>query len=85
MKPVERLAQRLEREHSIKMDARTFTRTRAGHWQRSSGAWSWWAYLVRKDSEAYQTIGSQYGVTALLKSAELEVGKSFCDIEIDPK
>ena len=84
MKSVERLAARLEREHQIKLDVRTFNRTRAGHWQRSAGAWSWYAYLVREENAGFVDIGSQFSVRQLLKAEKLEVGKGIAGIEIDP-
>ncbi len=38
-------------------------RTRAGHWQRSAGAWSW--YLV--DAEENEVVGSCESMTSILR------------------
>jgi len=79
MKSVERLALRLEREHQILADVSTFSRTRAGYWQRSAGAWSWTMRLHDR-----LEIGSQYPVKELLKADKLSIGMSFGAYEVDP-
>ena len=66
-KKTERLAERLKKEHRIDADPSTFERVYAGHWQRSSGAWSWWMFLREEKDRGRQTIGSQFSVTELLK------------------
>jgi hypothetical protein len=78
---VQRLVERLEREHKLLVDASTFSRVRAGHWQRSSGAWSWWMFL---HGASRQMIGSQFSVKQLLKAKTLQIGPNFNDLEVDP-
>lgn len=47
------------------IEATGIYRTRAGHWQRSGGAWSWSLELVRKDGGTivYDSFGSQFTAT----------------------
>jgi hypothetical protein len=81
---VQRLAERLEREHELLVDVSSFERVHAGHWQRSSGAWSWCAYLHAPENQARTMIGSQYNVKQLLAAPALTLTHSICQIEIDP-
>lgn len=81
---VQRLAERLEREHQIKCDVSTFERVRAGHWQRSSGAWSWCINDQHDEHHARTMIGSQFNVKQLLAAPSLQLTHSICQIEIDP-
>ncbi len=37
----ERLAKKIERDTGLVCDPSTFTRSYAGYWQKSSGAWLW--------------------------------------------
>jgi hypothetical protein len=57
-------------------------RTRAGHWQRSAGAWSW--FLLRKDGETcYPSVGSQYPASELIKGdvdITIEYGSYVLDL-----
>lgn len=46
------------------LDASEIHRTRAGHWQRSGGAWSWSLELTRLDGGlVYDSFGSQWPAT----------------------
>jgi len=78
----------------------TLVRTYSGHWQRSCGAWLWWAYanikikssvntdkVVRSILDWTQiTIGSQYPLTDLMKKdTELVLSGEGLDVHIDPK
>jgi len=82
---VQRLAERLERDHGIKVDVSTFERTNAGHWQRSSGAWSWFMMTPQVKNYARSTVGSQFSVRELLKAKALQIGRDqILTIEVDP-
>jgi len=61
MKTFERLAKRIEKDCGIKLEQ--FSRTYAGYWQRSNGAWVWDAYV-----DGCENIGSGESATELLKS-----------------
>jgi hypothetical protein len=85
MKSVDKLAKRLKDEHDLDVDVSTFGRTRAGYWQRSCGAWSWFMYLKAPEGFSKREIGSQYSVGQLLKAPRLQVGKhDFMTYEVDP-
>lgn len=47
----------------------TIVRTRAGHHQRSAGAWSWYAM----DSRCVVVAGSQWSVGKLVRAAKISV------------
>ena len=83
MKPSERLLDRL-RDHDVEIPPGTvIVRTRAGHLQRSCGAWSWYAV----DPEGGEVIGSQYSVGVLLKADELRISAAYQTpgvLEVDP-
>lgn len=81
---VQRLAERLEREHKLKCNVATFERVYAGHWQRSSGAWSWWMEDHHDPNHARTMVGSQFNVKQLLAAPALQLTHSICQIEIDP-
>lgn len=66
MKTSEKLRQRLKLHGH---DVASFSRTRAGAWQRSQGAWSWEATCVTPDALRY-VIGSQQSMTELLKMSD---------------
>lgn len=51
---------------------RTLTRTHAGHWQKKTGAWTWWAYITKGKQQL--TVGSQYPLNKLMKD--------MCNVEI---
>ena len=62
------------------------SRTRAGHWQRSAGAWSWaldWKSDDPRDPnkgrpyQAYQSIGSQWPASQCAKGGFLFDGETF--------
>ena len=56
------------RKQGIKLPPNiTFRRTYAGHWQRSSGSWSWYIF-----DQAMQ-IGGYDSITNLLKCPTLEI------------
>jgi hypothetical protein len=42
-------------------------RTRAGHWQRSEGAWSWTLESAAPDLEIREDIGSPYPASEVIK------------------
>jgi hypothetical protein len=67
------LIKRLSEDHKLKVREGSFQRTRSGYWQRSSGAFSWFASL-----EDGTSIGSCYSVTELLAkgfTVEEETGR----------
>ena len=47
-------------------------RTRAGHWQRSAGAWSW-ELMPIKGASYFSPIGSHETVSSLLKNPDAVV------------
>lgn len=51
-------------------------RTRAGHWQRSAGAWSWYAL----DAKGREVMGSPTSITELLKAPALTWYYSASDV-----
>lgn len=60
-------------------------RTRAGHWQRSGGAWTWWLELVRKDGGlVYDSFGSQYPATDCAKAKVWDFYTTGTDVGIMP-
>lgn len=59
-------------------------RTRAGHWQRSAGAFVWIVLAEGSPFLSMRVVGSQYTVTELIRAAHLEVDRSFGDIGICP-
>jgi len=67
--PVERLVERLQRLNALPVGYRfEFSRTRAGHWQRSAGAWSWSLWCEPEDGVGGRfEVGSQLSVGELLK------------------
>ncbi len=42
----------------------TLNRTRAGHWQRSAGAWSWWL----ADADGREVVGSTSPATDVVRA-----------------
>lgn len=84
--PAERFRKRLREKHQIVIGE--IHRTRAGHGQRSCGAYSWWARIItEKGEDRASDIGSQYPITELLKSEEWEIDPEHHGIsqEINPK
>jgi len=60
-------------------------RTRAGHWQRSQGAWVWDLELVRKDGGiVYDSYGSQYTATDCAKAKAWDFYSTGIDHGIIP-
>lgn len=81
MKPIEKLCIRLKEELDIDADPNSFHRTRAGHWQRKYGAWSWFVKFKEVNGNC---IGSQHSVTELLKADKLDEYHYFGDWNIEP-
>jgi hypothetical protein len=84
----QRLMQRIRDELGIALTPNArIDRTHAGHWQRSSGAWTWFVF----DPECYEAhigLGGFRTVTELLsaKSLDIEISKAtgFYTVEIKP-
>ena len=59
-------------------------RTRAGHWQRAQGAWSWYAV----DDEGREVLASHYPLTELLTrpglTARHALDNPLAALEVDP-
>lgn len=56
-------------------------RVYAGHWQRSRGAWSWFAILENGPS-----VGSCYTMTECVKAKKLEkLSLTVVDVELFPE
>ncbi len=67
MKISDRLIERLKAEELIH-DPASFERLYPGHWQRSSGAWSWRIVY----GEARLEVGSQYTASECVHAKHLE-------------
>jgi len=67
---VEQICDFVKDKFDIPLDSKTFTRTRAGYWQRGLGAWSW--YMNRLDGIP-ASFGSQDSVTEILKYKDVTV------------
>jgi isopentenyldiphosphate isomerase len=84
-KDVLKLAQRLRDELGIEIDTDHVYRIYAGHWQRSSGAWSWFAHRKLAD-RAVVIVGSQYPIRQIVRAWKLTASQtsSIADTDIDP-
>lgn len=67
MTKVEKLVDFVHEKYGIRLDVNSFQRTRAGHWQRSKGAWSWWMTYAADNPRSF---GSQNSVTEILKNKD---------------
>lgn len=72
------LAQRIKKEIGVDVEP-IINRTRAGHWQRSAGAWKW--LMMIKGQGA--SVGSGDRAIDCLKSEKWEISYHFSDICID--
>jgi hypothetical protein len=72
-----KLAERIRKEAGIRVHT-LIHRTRAGHWQRSFGAWSWW--MECRDTP--YTVGSKWSATECLHAAKWELDKQWGHVEI---
>lgn len=67
-KLTEKLVARVRDELEIELPADLdFRRLRPGHWQRSAGAWSWFAC----DSSGREVMGSADSITGLVQADEI--------------
>jgi hypothetical protein len=67
------------------LDKTGIERTRAGHWQRAGGAWSWSLGLVRRDGGlAYDSFGSQWTATECAKAKVWDFLSTGQDVGIVP-
>lgn len=78
-----KLAERIKKEVGIEIYPEIF-RTRAGHWQRSAGAWKW---FMRSEKGGFGiTVGSGDRATECLKAAKWGISRPEArfgsDIEI---
>ncbi len=73
MKPMTRNTKKLvERARELGIDVPAWIeirRTHVGHWQRSAGAWSWWAC----DADGGEIMGSPHTVSELLKAPKIAI------------
>jgi hypothetical protein len=74
-KDVLKLAQRLRDELGIEIDTDHVYRIYAGHWQRSSGAWSWFAHRKLTD-RAVVIVGSQYPIRQIVRAWKLTASQN---------
>jgi len=81
---VNRLVGLLRSEHGVDIGpGYQFRRIRAGHWQRSAGAWSW--HLQWKDEQGgHREIGSQWPVSYLLRSGMVVSVNTHVQWCVDP-
>jgi hypothetical protein len=70
----ERMQKRLKEELGLNVGDK-LTRTRAGYWQKSSGAWAWYMAIVDDNGKVLiaDGIGSQVPATELLKAKKWEL------------
>lgn len=67
------------------LEASGIHRTRAGHWQRSAGCWSWSLELVRLDGGlVYDSFGSQWPATECARADSWEFYVTGTDKGIVP-
>ena len=60
-------------------------RTRAGHWQRLAGAWSWHLQPVVRDEKHYPSVGSQHPAKQIARGPTVATWNPiFQSIELDP-
>ena len=71
------LADKIKKEIGFEVEP-IITRTRAGRWQRSNGAWKW--FMLTKNGRA---IGSQDKAIDCLKAEKWLISSHFQDICID--
>lgn len=67
MKKIEKLVNIIIEKFNIELDPSSFVRTRAGYFQRSSGAFSW---AMSVNGNVFLSYGSCESVTDLLKNKE---------------
>ena len=79
----QRLIEKIEAECGVFVKA-PLQRVRAGHWQRSAGAWSWHSRTLPERGDNGEEVGSQFSVTELLKSKKLIHSRINGSIHIDP-
>jgi hypothetical protein len=60
-------------------DGSTIVRTRAGHWQRAAGSWSW--FLVSPDDKMLG-LGSGRPATEVIRCQQWEIGTTPPDRDI---
>ena len=78
MTPSQRLLRRIADELGLPIPPSTvIRRTRAGRWQRSCGAWSWFAWIPDTGQEV---CGSCYSVGLLLRAPGLRLAH---DVDAD--
>jgi hypothetical protein len=85
LKPSQKLINRIKKELGLDLPEDTeIRRTRAGSWQKSGGALSW--FLYAKSDAQISNYGSTETVGELLKAKELEIsGYSTGLFEINAK
>jgi len=83
MKASERLLQRLRNELKIDLSpAARIVRSRAGHWQKSCGAWLWWVEDERR-LQYHVNLGSQERVRDLVRCPNLTRSNEHSGVNID--
>jgi hypothetical protein len=87
MKPSDKLLDRLRKGFPdlFSLDSKiTFERTRAGRWQLSEGAWSWF-YLIESKNYGFITVGGYSKITDLLKSPKLYISVECSNYVLNPE
>lgn len=62
----QQLADFVKDKFNINLKVDSFQRLRTGHWQRSSGSWSWFMYYEDECGD----FGSQWSLTEILQNKE---------------
>jgi hypothetical protein len=84
---LKRLRELLEPEGITLPEGTVLRRSNAGHWQRSEGAWSWFAFHpggapLIPGGEG--DVGSCYPMGVLLKCDEVNVSRNVFALHVDP-
>ena len=79
-KLAEKLAQRIKKEFDIDVIPKIY-RTRAGYWQRSRGAWSW--FMLTEDNKDVGSLWSAITVLNARKLSDYWTDITQCEILVE--
>ena len=78
----ERLAKRIKNDLGIELDPKTFRRTYAGYWQRTSGAWAW--TMCSTNPKNPIEVGSSDPATVCVRKDHTLLISEDCEISAEP-
>ena len=84
---LKRLRELLEPEGITLPEGTVLRRSYAGHWQRSEGAWSWFAFHPKGApliTGSERDIGSNYPMGVVLRCDAVRVGRTQFALHLDP-